>query len=1156
MDNDVTDRMLAEEAMRKAQQAAQDRQVLYEQVVSMISDIVWRYDVNAKRKYISSYISPVADRMLGLPDGTIGDSFEKYFSYIHSDDLPAFQDAFFEMIRKRGKDKTAEYRMRKADGTMLWVLSKFSAFSQPDGRITAFGTTSDITERKRAEEALRRSEEKYRGIFDESIVAIYVFDKDKNFINTNQAGLDLLGYSREELLQMSIPDVDADPVVVLPSHQELLSGGRLINYEHRLRRKDGTIITVLDNSRPLTDLHGKVVGMLSTLIDITERKRTEEALRTSHLIIEEIINAIPVRVFWKNRDLVYLGCNAIFAHDAGYAASKDIVGKDDYQMGWRDQAELYRSDDRQVIESGRAKLLIEEPQTTPEGNTIVLLTSKIPLRSSEEEIIGVLGTYMDITERKRAEEEVREAETRYRAFFNTSIDCVFITSVDGRLIDLNDAAVSVFGYESREDLLKTDIRDLYANSDERTRHLQVINEKGYAREYPVALQKKDGTIIDTLITSVAKKDSKGRIIGYQGTVRDITKRKQADLSRERSLVRQKQLNLLQLTLLSPGKLEQKLKKITDGVVDIFGADFCRIWITSPGDLCDVGCIHAAITAGPHVCLHRDRCLRLLASSGRYTHTDGEVHRRVPFGCYKIGHIASEREQRFLTNDVQSDIRIHNREWAKVNGLVSFAGYQLRLPDGDALGVMALFSKKPITCEEDAQLNILSNTVTQVVLTALADEELLETLNEATRLNKYLNEQTARANELADLARKASAAKSEFLANMSHEIRTPLNGIIGMIGLLQDMNLNGEQLEYARIAGISGEILLSLINDILDFSKIEAHKLELETLDYDLRSVLENTTNLLAIGAHEKDLELVCIMEPSVPSLLSGDPGRLRQILINLGSNAVKFTNHGKIVIRVSLVSEDKRNATIRFSISDSGIGIPADRQDILFSPFSQVDGSTTRKYGGTGLGLAISRQLVELMGGMIGVQSEVGKGSTFWFTAIFQKQPARIESAEDIAEMEIEEAMHQIEMPGFTQSSKRKIRILVAEDNPVNQKVAQALLRKMGMQSDVVANGLEAVNALQTIPYDLVLMDCQMPEMDGYEATSKIRQPGSKALNPCIPIIAMTALAMQGDREKCIQAGMNDFIAKPVLRRDLTKMLDRWLAKTANSKSLRSIVIP
>jgi len=340
------------------------------------------------------------------------------------------------------------------------------------------------------------------------------------------------------------------------------------------------------------------------------------------------------------------------------------------------------------------------------------------------------------------------------------------------------------------------------------------------------------------------------------------------------------------------------------------------------------------------------------------------------------------------------------------------------------------------------------------------------------------------------------------------------------------------------------MLLSLINDILDFSKIEAHKLEMETLDFDLRTLLKNPVNLLEISAREKGLVLVCTVEPQVPSLLCGDPGRLRQVLVNLASNAVKFTEHGEIAIRVSLENEDERKITIRFSVSDTGIGIPADRQDILFSPFSQVDGSTTRKYGGTGLGLAISKQLAELMGGEIGLESKEGIGSTFWFTIVFEKQMTRPKPADNgTIEIMGGAGVNGIETdPPLSRSFKRKIRILVAEDNPVNQKVAQALLRKMGFSSDVVANGMEAVSALQTIPYDLVLMDCQMPEMDGYEATILIRGNGSKALNPCIPIIAMTAFSMQGDREKCMQAGMNDFIAKPVQKRELEKRLARWLA--------------
>ena len=375
--------------------------------------------------------------------------------------------------------------------------------------------------------------------------------------------------------------------------------------------------------------------------------------------------------------------------------------------------------------------------------------------------------------------------------------------------------------------------------------------------------------------------------------------------------------------------------------------------------------------------------------------------------------------------------------------------------------------------------------------------------------------------------EASRIRSEFLANMSHEIRTPINGVVGMTGLLLDTALTAEQKGYAETVRRSADALLTLINDILDFSKVEADKIEMETVDFDLFHVINDTYQTILFTAQKKNLNFTVAGNSAWKNHFQGDPGRLRQVLSNLLNNSIKFTSEGSITLNISQAEDNKTSTKFLFEVTDTGIGLSDESLALIFKPFSQADSTISRRFGGTGLGLSICKRLVELMGGEIGVKSQLGKGSTFWFTLQFNKGS------------EISEVIDPKTLERRTKVHENALRVLVAEDNIVNQVVTLKQLQKLGYRCEAVANGKEAIEALNSIPYDLVMMDCHMPEVDGYEATRIIRHNQSSFQN--IPIIALTANAIVGDREKCIEAGMNDYLSKPVRIEDLEKILSKWL---------------
>ncbi len=877
---------------------------------------------------------------------------------------------------------------------------------------------------------------------EESTDAVVITDTTGKIQYVNLAFTAMTGYSREEAVGQYPRILNSgrqSPEFYKELWDVVTSGGvwhgELIN-----RRKNGTFYTEEMRIMPVRGSHGEIVSYMAIKQDLTERRAAEEAQRFLASIVECSEDAIVANtpagiILTWNR-----GAQALL----GYSA-EEAIGRSVAMLIAPEHHNEVAPFLEQVLKA-KGGCHREDVLVRKDGSRVSVSVTANSIPNFAGEVVAIAAIIRNITERKQAEEALRESEDRFRIMADSCPTLMWVTNAEGGVRFVNRTYQEFFGttYEQVEGggwqpLLHPDDGPAYIEE-----FLRAVEEhspfRGEAR-----VRRGDGEWRWLASYAEPRLSPAGGFLGHVGLSLDITERKDAEDAIRRG--------------------EEKFRQLAENIREVF-------WMMNPDatEILYVSPAYEQIWGRPCESLYRN-----------------------PMDWLEAIH----------PDDRARAHRLFERQMAGAN---LGSEYRIRTPDGQEKWIR---DRGFPVCDQSGRL----------IRVAGIAEDITE--------RKRYEEALVRAREAADAA---NLAKSRFLANMSHEIRTPMNGVIGMLQLLLDTDLTSEQREYAGVIQTCGRTLLALIDDILDLSKIEARKITLLHEDFDLRRTVGDAMETLAGQAKAKGLAFSWRAAPETPSLLRGDPHRLHQILLNLAANAIKFTERGEVAVQVGLESREGGTATLRIAISDTGIGIRPDQADALFSPFVQADASTTRKYGGTGLGLSISKQLVEVMGGRIGFDSRVGEGSTFWFTAVFDV-PAEPGPAPAM------EGPEGIQAPGRLAGVRPGARILVAEDHPINRRLLLAQLEKLGCQARAVASGAEAVEALERENFDLVLMDCQMPGMDGFEATRRIRGSGTLGL----PIVAVTADAMAGDRERCIREGMSDYLSKPVELCLLAEVLAKWL---------------
>lgn len=1102
------------------------------------------------------------------------------------------------------------------------------------GQTVFFGISKDITRIKRANDRFSKA-----FAISPALMAISKIDSGE-YIDINESFLKALEYTREEVIgsiaaKLGIISSESRAAII----EEVNRVGYIRNKEITLYSKNGHAHHVII-STDFLELSGQKY-LLSVMLDITNIKESQLELSRTRSQLKAILDNLPFVAWFKDPQGRYIEVNRVLEEKSGLIADQ-IIGRTDLDIIWSPETAFAISeDDKQVITSG--KQLNKEEKRLINGVERLFSIFKTPVFNEFNEIIGTTGISRDITEQRQLEHELLEQKNFLKSMIDAVPDLIFYKDINSVYLGCNSAfAYKFIGIPEEEIVGRTDFDFLkdpelarfFVNKD---REMLMANETRINEE---TITLADGSLMEAETVKTPFYNEHGEVMGLIGVTRDITKRKSV----------QKQLMFKEKILTNISAATNELLVNSDFYDAI---NKCLVLL---GEATGVDRVYLFENHYEDGQSYTSQKMEWNSGVTKPQIENPELQ-NIPFEAVKgfLDPLIKGQVIRGLVKDFKEG---PDKELLKEQGIMSILVLPIYV-EGIFWGYIGFDEYKTERVWSEDEFSILKAF-------SISIAEAIERSKMEMKL--------AKAKEAAEAANKA---KSAFLANMSHEIRTPMNGIIGFLSLLNESVLSAEQLDYVQEAQSASEVLLYLINDILDFSRIEAGKLRMEEIPFRLRSAVEDAVSLQSPRAREKGLELNMLIKSNVPEVLIGDPARLRQVLNNLMSNAVKFTHQGELLVTVEMLQADAKQVEILFEVSDTGIGIAEVDMHKLFTPFSQVDDSATRKYGGTGLGLSITNELVHLMEGEISVESKLGKGSKFSFTARFrpvdelcvdtyeyaQLTGRRILVVDDnasnrkIIRAYLEESGCQIEecdegekavsmilasasgkqfdaaiidfqMPGMTGCdlamalqaipSSREIRLimltsiaqrgdidfasacgftgyltkpvkrnelldcvaivlglkeeavqdsivtrytsrenpvpvpnrfLLVEDNEMNQKIIVKMLAKYNMFCDIAASGLEALKAVQEKDYDLIFMDCQIPDMDGYETTRRIRDwEGGKRHTP---IVAMTANAMEGDREKCLQAGMDDYISKPVDFKLLLDIIERYTAdKEKNAEQL------